>query len=606
MGANDRDGTDVHTGDDAMTVERPTATSRQSIDAHDERADAVDGGRYRVIERIGRGGMGEVLAARDLVLGREIAIKRLRAKSPSPSQVTRFLREARIQATLDHPAIPPVHELATDADGQPYFVMKRLLGTTLAEILSSVEKGDANAIQRFPRERLLRAFAEVCLAVELAHTRGVIHRDVKPSNIMLGEFGEIFVLDWGVAKVVDPLDENLAELRGSTPEVGETRAGTMIGTPGYMAPEQRIALPDLDGRADVYSLGCVLRDILAVAGQARDGGAHTGSVPPELDKLCNAATAANRETRLATARELGERVQRYLDGDRDLALRQQLAAEHLERARASLSRDDDTQRVAMQEAGRALALDPKLPGAAELVGRLMLEPTAVTVPDVEASLESARARSSAEHAIVGVMGYLALLGFVPFMLWSGLRSPMYLVAFVALLGCLIAIALYGARHQTSGLKLTPRGVLAIAGNAALVGLLARMYSPVVIAPGVAALIAGFLSSNPTLCAPRVVRVTVVVFSLAILAPWFAELLGFIEPTVIFTGDTMRIVPAAVEIDRVAMSVGLLVFAPSLVIVAGLLLAQRANAEAAVQRRLHLQAWRLRQLLPESGDAPLRI
>jgi serine/threonine protein kinase len=232
----------------------------------------------------------------------------------------------------------PVYELGRDAGGRPYFVMKKLAGTTLAAILAGRST--------VPRQRVLRAFADVCLAVELAHRRDVIHRDLKPDNIMLGDFGETYVLDWGVAKVLDE-----AELAADTPSAPDlaTAAGSVVGTPGYMAPEQ--ARGDaIDARADVYSLGCVLFEILAgqplhprgPLGLASALGGTDGrpssriadrDIPPELDELCAQATAADREARIATARELGERVQRYLDGDRDLTVRRSLAAGHLDASR---------------------------------------------------------------------------------------------------------------------------------------------------------------------------------------------------------------------------------------------------------------------------------
>src|SRR5687768_13806700 len=182
--------------------------------------------RYRVLETLGRGGMGEVIAAHDDVLGRDVAIKRM-LEADQPGATTRFLREAKIQGTLNHPAIPPVHELAHDADGRPFFVMKRLTGITLSKILSDQAAGLG---LRYPLQRLLNAFADVCLAVELAHTRGIVHRDLKPANIMLGEFGEVYVLDWGVAKIIGQSDPAMAPLRDSSPGMQQaTQAGTVVG-----------------------------------------------------------------------------------------------------------------------------------------------------------------------------------------------------------------------------------------------------------------------------------------------------------------------------------------------------------------------------------------
>src|SRR5262249_42598837 len=153
----------------------------------DDPTGTLDG--YAFGEVIGRGGLGEVVLAHDLRVGRDVAIKRLQTSAPTADEIARFLREARIQGRLDHPAVPPVYELGTDLHGRPYFTMKRLAGTTLAEYLKSPEPN---------RQRLLRAFADVCLAIEFAHSRGVVHRDLKPSNIMLGDYGDVYVLDWGL------------------------------------------------------------------------------------------------------------------------------------------------------------------------------------------------------------------------------------------------------------------------------------------------------------------------------------------------------------------------------------------------------------------------
>src|SRR5690349_12150007 len=183
--------------------------------------------RYALGTSLGVGGMGEVLVATDKQIEREVAIKRMRI-APTPDAVARFVREAKIQGRLDHPAIVPVHELANDADGRPFFVMKRLTGTTLAEILAKPGM--------HTRQKLLRAFADVCLAIEFAHARGVIHRDLKPANIMLGEFGEVYVLDWGVARVVGEPDDVEAST-SDTPPADATEAGAILGTPGYIAPE---------------------------------------------------------------------------------------------------------------------------------------------------------------------------------------------------------------------------------------------------------------------------------------------------------------------------------------------------------------------------------
>jgi serine/threonine protein kinase len=240
---------------EAPTIKVVMTGDEQPVDRADVPSDMLLAGRYRIRRRLGKGGMGEVMSAHDEQVGRDVAIKRMRAANPSQRAVARFVREATVQGRLEHPAIVPVHEVGLDSDGLPFFVMKKLSGTSLAVLLQD----PAN----FPRQRALRAFADVCLAVELAHTKGVIHRDLKPDNIMLGDFGEVYILDWGVAKVTGETEDGEFADVGSGSGDHATGAGIAIGTPGYMSPEQVRGDRDIDGRADIYTLGCVLFEILA-------------------------------------------------------------------------------------------------------------------------------------------------------------------------------------------------------------------------------------------------------------------------------------------------------------------------------------------------------
>ncbi len=161
----------------------------------------------------------------------------------------RFVREARVQAQLEHPAIVPVYDFGIDGAGQPFFTMKCVRGATLESAIDDLRRADETALRLFTRHKLLAAFVQVCLAVDFAHERGVIHRDLKPANVMLGGHGEVYVLDWGVAKVrsatrtLDPTAEDAPEPVDDAPPEGTTTtksaptaAGAMLGTPGYMAP----------------------------------------------------------------------------------------------------------------------------------------------------------------------------------------------------------------------------------------------------------------------------------------------------------------------------------------------------------------------------------
>jgi serine/threonine-protein kinase len=300
--------------------------------------------RYTLGDVLGRGGMGEVLGATDEQIGRDVAVKRMRSTEPSADEVARFVREARVQGQLEHPAVVPVHDLAVDGDGRPFFVMKRLSGKPMSALLDDQRAARGVDVEK----RLLRAFADICLAVEFAHDNGIIHRDLKPANVMLGDFGEVYVLDWGIARTIADRDApGAAAAVALQLDTGETRAGTVLGTPAYMAPEQ-LAGDRAGPAADIYALGCILYEIvageplhagarsLAAAASARPS-AHRADAPPEFDAICEKATAFDPAARHASARELHRAVQAYLDGDRDVAARRQLAREHVDRARAALA-----------------------------------------------------------------------------------------------------------------------------------------------------------------------------------------------------------------------------------------------------------------------------
>ena len=303
---------------------------RAETPSGDDATQALEG--YMFGDVIGRGGIGEIVAAHDLRIGRNVAIKRLRTAQPTPEETSRFLREARIQGRLEHPAIAPVHELGRDKQGRPYFAMKRLAGVTLADLLAAPSPN---------RPRLLRAFTEVCQAIDFAHSRGVVHRDLKPSNIMLGDFGDVYVLDWGLARVVG---EAVSEVVTEDIESLDIKTGDLLGTPGYMAPELLHKAAEAGRPADVYALGSILFEILAgeplhprgpnalpstVGGEAITSAARRRperAVPPELDTICVAMLAMDPGAR-PSARGVADRIQAYLDGDRDVTRRKTMAAD---------------------------------------------------------------------------------------------------------------------------------------------------------------------------------------------------------------------------------------------------------------------------------------
>jgi serine/threonine-protein kinase len=539
------------------------------------------GPRYEVGAPIGHGGMGEVISAHDMQIGREVAIKRLYGE-PTETSRSRFLREARIQGRLEHPSIPPVYELSHGPDGEPYFAMRKLAGVTLAATLR-------DRSSPFSVQRLLRAFIDICNAVDLAHSRRIIHRDIKPANILLGERGEVYVLDWGIARELDAPDPT---------------AGPRLGTPGYMAPEQICGLDDLDERVDVYALGCLLFEILtrtqlhprneANLSALRGDFPAVPDMPPELAEACRRATHLDRARRTSSVRELIASVQGFLDGDRDLEQRRNLARQHLARATAALCQHgDETQSraVAMREAGQALALDPTLTGAAEVIGRIMLEPPAKMPAEVEREIRELDWRASRTMAHLSVFCAAIFVALLPVLLLLGMRDVPYMAAYgglsVALLGCgLLQLRVTSAPLMTAFLV----------GMIAMFALIARMFSPLLIAP---ALASTFLATTPFSPLVRRSRALIWVTAGALLAIFGvlgAELVGWLSPTTTWAdGRLVLTSPLGLEdfpaLEMIALTMTLMITIGS----ASSYVAMRQIKRA--REQVLLQGWHLRQLAP---------
>ncbi len=303
--------------DDARAVESPAPDSF--------------GARYEHLRVLGAGGMGEVRLCRDRMIGRLVAMKVIRAPRRGSPQRWRFVREARVQGQLEHPSIVPVYDLGIDPDGFPYFTMQRVVGSSLDVVLAALREGDPEARRRFTRRRMLTRFSQLCLAVDYIHRRGVVHRDLKPSNVMLGEFGEVFLLDWGLAKLLDALEPESGETILDASNARTTSEGSVLGTPGYMAPEQlRGEIHRVGPRSDVYSLGTMLYELLTLAPMhpqellpaklisvlQTDGGrprAIAPDVPDALDRLCTHATRLEPEARLPSAGALSSGIETHLN-----------------------------------------------------------------------------------------------------------------------------------------------------------------------------------------------------------------------------------------------------------------------------------------------------
>ncbi len=563
-------------------------------------------GRYSLQRKLGEGGMGEIRLCEDKRIGREVAFKTMRPDTAARRDaLPRFLREARVQGQLEHPAIVPVYDLGIDDTGQPFFTMKRIRGLSLHEVIQRLKLRDPQTEERFTRRRLLTAFNTLCLALDYAHARGVLHRDLKPANVMLGDFGEVHLIDWGLARV-----SGVAELptidTGSTQPLTNTRQGELMGSPGYLSPEQaRGEHTTMTNAADIYSLGAILFELLTFEPMTpgelieriqatlrneveRRPSVRTpdADVPPELEKIILIATEHLPAKRYRRARDLARAIEKYLDGDRDEALRAELSSGHLARARSLIAKNDAVQ--AVNEVMKAIALQPRNPDAPRLLADLLSSVPAELPAAAEAEFRLSEAAGQASTArVIGVRN-LVWLAYVPVTLLMGVRDTVALTVMTLLVAATATSAFFfedkRASGRSSGVILFGLATLAMMSTSLLWGTFINL-------PALAA-------TNAMLFAifSRVKRRYLVgVASLTVLVPWLVEKAGWIQPSARFDGQTIQVLPRAINFPAQTTEIVLLVSAMLLAALPAVLFGKLRDELRRNSQKLFMHSWLLRHV-----------
>lgn len=301
----------------------PNAVEEPSLETVPELAKKSNQ-RYKFIRSIGFGGMKAVLLVLDTDTGREVAMAMMPDFRERPAaDLTRFVREARLTARLEHPNIVPVHDIGMDLSGAPFFTMKYLRGRSLATFLRQIRRNEPDAVKEYTVDRLIQIYTRVCNATVFAHSQKILHLDIKPDNVNLGNFGEVLLLDWGLAMVMPEPDPEIA--------IRPSARTSAKGTPGFMAPEQAAGdIRKFDERTDIYALGALLYTMLTLqcplAGKPVDEMLQLtvrGEIPPPsevapnrpipaaLEAICRKAMELAPENRYQSVAELRADIQAF-------------------------------------------------------------------------------------------------------------------------------------------------------------------------------------------------------------------------------------------------------------------------------------------------------
>jgi serine/threonine protein kinase len=565
----------------------------QPIEYEDTAQLAFGSSRYTEGVLLGAGGMGKVLLARDARIGREVALKQLHAdRELTPDQRARFLREARVQGQLEHPSIVPVYDIETRADGTTFFTMRRVIGRTLHAILEDRRAGAT----RYTQRELLTAFATVCLAIDYAHSRGVVHRDLKPANIMLGDFGEVYVLDWGLARLLDESDTAAGGEAGRLSVTGE-----LMGTPLYMAPEQ-MTDPGVGPAADVFALGAILFEILTLE-RLRDPKAlyvpadarpsvrsSRANVPPELETVCVTSTQTDPDARYRSARELQEAIARYLEGDRDKAQRQRIGRQRYDSAMAVAGGDERKRTIALRELGLAIAMDPMNEEYARAFSQIWSAPPRETPEPVKqqmAAAEQALVRNGTRNSVVASATWFL---FLPLVWWMGIRRWDE-VAYI-MIPNVIAIVL--AAYATWRSRVIPMAIQLGIVISTLVGMTAisRSFGSLVLTPLMISVFVIVMQAHP---ARWFRRACWIAGTIALVTPALLEFAGVLPASYVFADGRMQILPQAHELPATGSAIMLIAAYVASMLVPGIFIGRLRVALTEAQEELQRKEWHYKRL-----------
>ncbi|MEZ4374314.1 MAG: serine/threonine-protein kinase [Polyangiaceae bacterium] len=584
-------------------------------------------GRYKVGRLLGKGAMGEVRLCHDCVAGRTVAVKTMTLRtSKKPELRRRFERECLIQAQLEHPSIVPVHEISQTKAGVPYFVMKRVHGKTLADVITKLRQGDLGTERDFPRSKLLAVFASACQAVAFAHSRGVVHRDLKPSNIIVGDFGEVYVIDWGVAKILDPEDEirwSGVGMESEPPRPDDTGVGVQLGSPGYMPPEQALGRSaEVTPAADVYALGTILFEVLTldrmhtgdtteelldstlrIADRRPSERAPNARISEPLDELCVHATQLESRLRFKHAGELVKELEKIIHDDAERERRREAAQKERIAARIAMVGThpggvEEARAVALRRLNTALVLDPDQPEATETMLALLMAPAREAPPEVQEQVNKAQVRqrriSARRSAPLFMLASTALL------LWlaSGVRQYWVLAPPAVLIS---VTSLYVWQAGERGWNSRWNYAFSTLLVAALAASFALFVGPLLFVPTLLVALA-FVSTVNARSGSSVRVLLAGIGCLALAGTIAVGQLGYLPVTHEFTGDALIIRSETLRMTKPVV-LGFIALGSLLCVILPVALVGPAlDSIAEVERQLLVRLWRLRALVPDSRSS----